>query len=234
VAAQSPESRRYTVDVGSSGQSVVRFGDTTPSPGGWVLRWATSHTVNFAQVLAAITARSPLWYQGASLAWGDANNGSPSMTQGGMLFVPYPWVELALYDGQGVGGATMQIEGRPLPCEQATRAATTMRGSVAWSAAAGADTDVTVPKNACAYVVTRGELTASSISVEATGLNSEVFDTYSIDQNSVAPGSVTPFPWRETPWMDANSQGEIHIINDDGVNDAQGSVYFLYDLAQGR
>jgi hypothetical protein len=55
-----------------------------------------------------------------------------------------------------------------------------------------------------------------------------------MDQNSIAPGQLTPFPWRETPWMDAASQGAINIINDDGGNDTQGHVYFLFDLAQGR
>ena len=115
-----------------------------------------------------------------------------------------------------------------------SRASTELRTAVPWQVDASSNQNVSVPKNACAFAVTRSDISASSISVSSAGLDNETFQVFSIGKDTVNPGAVTPMPWRETPWMDKNSQGVISITNNDGTNGAKGQVYFLFDLSKGR
>ena len=225
--------RKYEVDVGSSGTSDVRFGDTHPNLLGWEFSWRTTHSTNFALVQAVIDCSHPLWYKAAVLHFGD-QNAAPTFTQGGVLFVPFPVVTFSFYDANGIGDAVVQIVGRPVMRGDISRAETKLITSVGWSLDDGASGTVSIPENACAFVVTRSDLTASSITVEAAGLNNKTFMAYSLDSDAIAPGEVTAMPWRETPYMDANSNGAIALTNNDSGETATGQVYFLFDLAKGR
>jgi hypothetical protein len=230
---QFPDHRRYSVDVGAGDEEIVRFGDPL-AWGGWVLRWMTTQTVNFAKVIASIHARSPFWYQNRQLEWGDSNDGSPEFTQGGILYVPYPWVEIGFADAENVGGINIEITGQPLPCGAVTRAGMTMQGSTPWETPASDHTEITIPLNACGYVVTLGSFDASSVTVEAKGLDGETFEMYELSQDNAPPGTISPMPWRQTPPMNADGQGEIRLENNDGANATEGRVYFLYDLSRGQ
>jgi hypothetical protein len=225
--------RRFEVDVGSSGVTDVRFGDTHPNLLGWEFSWRTTHGTNFAVIQAVIDCVHPLWYQSAVLHFGD-QNAAPTFTQGGVLFVPFPVVKFSFYDGQGVGGATVQIVGRPVMRGDVSRAGSTLITSVGWSLDASAVDTVDVPENASAFVVTSSDLAASSITVESVGLNNETLMAFEVDHDAVHAGQVTGMPWRETPYMDNNSNGAIAITNNDGANSTEGQVYFLFDLAKGR
>ena len=225
--------RKYEVDVGSSGTSDVRFGDTHPSLLGWEFSWRTTHGTNFALIEAVIDCSHPLWYKAAVLHFGD-QNAAPTFTQGGVLFVPFPVVTFSFYDANGIGDAVVQIVGRPILRGDVSRANTKLITSVAWSLDPDASDTVSIPENACAFVVTRSDADASSISVESAGLNNKTLMSYALDQDAVAPGQITAMPWRETPYMDANSNGAIALTNNDAGQSATGQVYFLFDLAKGR
>jgi len=233
VREECPPLRRFSVDVGSSGPVDVRFGDTHPSLLGWEFSWRTTHGSNFALIEAVVDVVNPLWYESAVMHFGDQNN-APTFTQGGSLFVPFPVVRFSFYDKNGIGNATVQIVGRPIMLGDTSHASTQLITSVAWSLDAAADDTVSIPENACAFAVTRSELSASSVTVEAAGLNNRTFMAYEIDTSDGTPGMLSAMPWRECPYMDANSNGAIAITNNDGVNTAAGQVYFLFDLAKGR
>ena len=200
---------------------------------GWEFSWRTTHGTNYALIEAVIDVVNPLWYEAAVMHFGDQTN-APTFTQGGSLFVPFPVVTFSFYDQNGIGGATVQIVGRPIMVGDTSRASSKLITSAAWSLDASANTTVAIPENACGFAVTRGELTASSITVEAAGLNNKVFMSYDIDKSDGTPGMLSAMPWRETPYKDANSNGAIAITNNDGANAAAGQVYFLFDLAKGR
>jgi len=225
--------RRFEVDVGSSGLSAVRFGDTHPNLLGWEFSWQTTHGTNFALIEATIACSHPLWYQAAILTFGD-QNGAPTLTQGGVLFVPFPAVKFSFFDVNGIGDAVVQIVGRPIMRGDVSRAETKLITSVGWSLDPEASDTVSIPENACAFVVTRSDADASSISVESAGLNNKTLMAYSLDKDAVAPGQITAMPWRETPYSDANSNGAIALTNNDAGESATGQVYFLFDLAKGR
>ena len=233
MARDCPASRRYTIDVGASNTQTVRFGDGHPALYGWEISWQTSHASNYAVVQAEVRVRQPEWFQAARLDFGDTN-GAPCLTQGGVVLVPWPWVELAVFDAEDIGGATIELFGRPVMFGESSRASTALLCTVPWEADPTSTTNIVIPENASAYVVTRGEDAASAILIEASGLDNEVFEAYSLDNNTLPTGQLTAMPWRQTPWKDANSNGAISLSNQDDSNAAAGQVYFRFDFARGR
>jgi hypothetical protein len=230
---ERPAHRRYSVDIGATPAAPVRWGDTHPSLQGWEISWRTTHSSDFAMIQGILTARDD-WYEGASLEFGD-QNAAPAFTQGGTVFVPYQFVAIQLYGANGVGDANVQLYGRPILCgETQSRASSHLINCVPWSVDHSSTTSVTVPSNATSFVVTRSEPDATPLLVAATGLDSEVFQAFELNNDSLGPGSVSAMPWRPTPWSDNSGTGTIDIENNDGANAANGQVYFLFDLTRGR
>jgi len=200
---------------------------------GWEISWRTTHGTNFAMIQGIISARDD-WYEGTSLTFGDSSN-APAFTQGGTVFVPYQFVSIQLYGANGVGDATVQLYGRPILCgETQSRASAQLINSIAWTVDHSAATTVDVPENATSFAVTLSDLDATPLLVTATGLNSEVFQAFELNNDNVGPGTVSAMPWRPTPWTDNSGTGTIGIENNDGANTASGQVYFRFDLTRGR
>ena len=228
-----PAPRRYAVDLGDSGADTIRFGDQHPSLCGWVISWVTTLGTNGALPQCLFTC-SDRWFEQKQLNFGDQTL-SPSIGRGGRVFIPYPTIEMGLYDSGGIGNVNVQVIGRPIGIGQDPGARTTV---LAWSTkqvSPSSSQTILFPEGAQRYwTVKTGEATSVGVQLEAGAAFNTVWDQYTLSLDDVTNGQLTPSPWRDLPPPDASSPGRIRYDNNDDTNTASMAAVFEFDFAAGR
>ena len=228
-----PEVRRYAIELtGGTIAAGVRWGDNRPNMLGWDVSYQTEHGSNSAMIVGVWTCRED-WYQDQTVGYGDDTTGT-LMTQGGRVFIPYSTVKLQCYDQNGVGDATVQVLARPVVCGDVPIGNPSLYGLTAWNADTESTATVTVPDNANMFCVSRGELAAGSIRIEAVGLTDKIYWMYQLGTDAADPFGATKTPWRECPPADNAGNGSLRISNSSGENAAAGFVHWRFDFTQGR
>ena len=233
-----PAPRRYTVDLGVAGAERIRFGDTHPRLCGWVLSWVTAQGVAGALPQALVVC-SDRWYEQAQLEFGDETT-SPSISQGGRVYIPYPSVTLDLFDAAGIGDVNVNIIGRPVLAGELCGASTRLVGFVHTVVNAANTGLAAVPTGAQRYWAVQSGIVNSAlasditISVQAGAAFATQWDQYTLDSATNANPLVTAAPWRTLPPVDFGSPGRLRFDNNDGAQNSRVASYFEFDFAAGR
>tara|TARA_R100001594_G_scaffold139345_1_gene183689 strand:+ start:1168 stop:1725 length:558 start_codon:yes stop_codon:yes gene_type:complete len=177
---------------------------------------------------------SDRWYESRELRFGS-NDISPSVSQGGRVFVPYPTIVLDFFDAGGVGDIEIQIIGRPISYGQDPGAHTTLIGFDKTSVAAEDSSAIEIPDGAYRYWTTlTGQSSGVRVEVQSGAAFAVTYDQYGLQAGNINNGQLTPSPWRNLPPCDASSNGRIQVSNQDGANAASMATYFEFDFASGR
>ena len=228
-----PVPRRYAVDIGATGTQTVRFGDGHPNLCGWLLSWVVELGSNSALPECNFTC-SDRWYEQRELRFGD-NETSPSMSQGGRVFIPYPSIVCDFFDAGGVGDVEVQIIGRPIALGQDPGALTTLVGFDKTTVDAEGADGVAIPDGAYRYWTTlTGQSSGVRVEVQSGAAFAVTYDQYSLTQGNVVNNQLSHSPWRNLPPCDASSNGRILVSNNDAANAASMATYFEFDFASGR
>jgi len=212
---------------------VVRFGDQHPNLCGWVISWVTSLGTNAALPQGLFTC-SDRWYEQKQISFGDQTL-SPSIGRSGRVYIPYPTIELELFDSGGIGDVNVQFIGRPIGIGQEPGARSTV---LAWSTkqvSPSSSQTILFPEGAQRYWTTKtGAASSVGIQIQAGAAYGTTWDQYTLALDDVTNGQLTPSPWRDLPPPDASGPGRIRYDNDDGVETASIAAVFEFDFASGR
>ena len=228
-----PDPRRYAVDIGAAGAQTVRFGDTHPNLCGWVLSWTVRLGTHSALPECKFTC-ADRWYEQRELVFGS-DDLSPSMTQGGRVYIPYPSIVCDFFDPAGVGAVEVQIIGRPIMYGQLPGAHTTLIGFDKTNVDAEGQQGIEIPIGAYRYWTSlTGQSSGVRVELQSGNAFAVTYDQYSLVQGNVTNNMLAPSPWRNLPPLDASTNGRVLVSNQDGANAASMATYFEFDFASGR